>query len=262
MTASTSGARTSTLALAALGVVYGDIGTSPLYTMKEIFAGAHHPVPISLPNVLGMLSLILWSLLIVVSFKYVALIMRADNKGEGGIMALMALVLRSVGNSPYSRGLMLTGPVRRGAVLRRQRDHPGYLGVVGGGRARKVTTPALEPFVVPLTLGVSARFIRRAEAWHRQGGALVRADHGAVVCRARRAWRRQYHQIIRRCCWRSTRTSRSQFFIEQSEAGFSVDGRLRTGVDGRRSRCMRTWGTSAASPCSSPGSLLYCRVWC
>ena len=81
MTASTSGARSS-LALAALGVVYGDIGTSPLYTMQTIFAGSQHPVPINSPNVLGMLSLILWSLLIVVSFKYVVFVMRADNKGE------------------------------------------------------------------------------------------------------------------------------------------------------------------------------------
>jgi KUP system potassium uptake protein len=89
--------RTGTLAalsLAALGVVYGDIGTSPLYALREVFGGAHHPVPITPDNVLGILSLIFWSLMIVVSLKYVMFILRADNKGEGGIMALMALALR------------------------------------------------------------------------------------------------------------------------------------------------------------------------
>ena len=82
------------LAVAAVGVVYGDIGTSPLYTMKEAFHGAH-AMEVSPANVLGVLSLIFWSLIIVVSVKYVVFIMRADNKGEGGIMALMALVQRA-----------------------------------------------------------------------------------------------------------------------------------------------------------------------
>ena len=81
------------LTLGALGVVFGDIGTSPLYAIKEVFGGAHHPVPITPDNVLGVLSLFLWSLIIVVTLKYVAFIMRADNKGEGGIIALMTLAL-------------------------------------------------------------------------------------------------------------------------------------------------------------------------
>jgi KUP system potassium uptake protein len=72
-------ASTAALSLAALGVVYGDIGTSPLYTMKEVFASAHHPVPVTPDNVFGILSLIFWSLIVVVSIKYVAFVMRADN---------------------------------------------------------------------------------------------------------------------------------------------------------------------------------------
>ena len=87
--------RLRALALAALGVVYGDIGTSPLYALKEVFGSAHHPVPITPDNVLGILSLVFWALMIVVTGKYVSFVMRADNKGEGGIMALMALALRS-----------------------------------------------------------------------------------------------------------------------------------------------------------------------
>ena len=87
------------LALAALGVVYGDIGTSPLYTMKEVFAGIH-PIPLTPDNLLGILSLILWSLIVVVSIKYVEFIMRADNRGEGGIMAMIALALHGAKGQP------------------------------------------------------------------------------------------------------------------------------------------------------------------
>src|SRR5215208_2909300 len=84
------------LALPALGVVYGDIGTSPLYAVREIFTNARHPVPINADNVLGVLSLIFWSLMVVVSLKYVILVLRADNRGEGGIIALMSLALDGV----------------------------------------------------------------------------------------------------------------------------------------------------------------------
>ena len=77
--------RFATLTLAALGIVYGDIGTSPLYALKEVFGGSHHPVPITPDNVLGILSLFFWSLIIIVTLKYVTFIMRANNKGEGEI---------------------------------------------------------------------------------------------------------------------------------------------------------------------------------
>ena len=86
---------TVSVAVAAMGVVYGDIGTSPLYTMKEVFTSTHHPVPVTPDNVLGILSLVFWALTITVSLKYVLFIMRADNKGEGGIMALTSLALRT-----------------------------------------------------------------------------------------------------------------------------------------------------------------------
>ena len=81
------------LALGALGVVYGDIGTSPLYALKECFLGPH-PLEVTQANILGVLSLIFWSLNILISYKYVSVMMRADNRGEGGILALMALVMQ------------------------------------------------------------------------------------------------------------------------------------------------------------------------
>lgn len=78
------------ITVAALGVVYGDIGTSPLYALKQCFAG-EAPLPPTRDNVMGVISLILWSLLLIVSFKYLGLVLRASNRGEGGILALMAL---------------------------------------------------------------------------------------------------------------------------------------------------------------------------
>jgi len=97
------------LALAALGVVYGDIGTSPLYTLRECFAG-HHPLALSQSNVFGVLSLIFWALIIVVTLKYVFFIMRADNHGEGGILALLALSRSTGVRSDFVKGVLaMTG---------------------------------------------------------------------------------------------------------------------------------------------------------
>src|SRR5688572_26430882 len=82
----------SALALGALGVVYGDIGTSPLYALRESFEGAGHELDVTSHNVLGILSLVFWSLLIIITVKYLAFVMRADRDGEGGILALTSLV--------------------------------------------------------------------------------------------------------------------------------------------------------------------------
>ena len=93
---------TAALTLAALGIVFGDIGTSPLYAVKETFS-PQHGIALTEPNILGGLSTIFWALMIVVSLKYVLLIMRADNHGEGGIMALLALAATSVADRPRLR---------------------------------------------------------------------------------------------------------------------------------------------------------------
>ena len=92
----------ATLALGALGVVYGDIGTSPLYALHECFSG-EHGATISRANIFGALSLIVWALIVIVTIKYLAFVMRADNRGEGGIIALMALVSRRRRNEAHGR---------------------------------------------------------------------------------------------------------------------------------------------------------------
>ncbi len=99
---------TPVLALGAVGVVFGDIGTSPLYALKESFVG-HHPLTIDRLHIYGVLSLVFWTMMLIVTIKYVSLIMRADNKGEGGSMALLALIQRSTGNKRWSQGLVMLG---------------------------------------------------------------------------------------------------------------------------------------------------------
>jgi len=103
------GARLAALSLGAIGVVYGDIGTSPLYTLKEVFFNKAHSVPLTEANVLGLLSLIFWVLTIVVSVKYAMVILRADNQGEGGTMILLSMALRTATAGAKRRVLTLLG---------------------------------------------------------------------------------------------------------------------------------------------------------
>jgi KUP system potassium uptake protein len=143
--------RLAILALGALGVVFGDIGTSPLYALKEVFGGTHHPVPISESNVLGVLSLVFWALMLIVTIKYVIFIMRADNKGEGGIMALMALVVHAESGPRRARFLMLLG-LAGAALFYGDGTITPAVSVLSAIEGLEVATPAFKPFVIPITL--------------------------------------------------------------------------------------------------------------
>ncbi len=138
------------LAIAAIGVVYGDIGTSPLYTLKEVFNGPH-AVPVTPANVYGILSLVFWALMLVVSAKYVMFIMRADNRGEGGIMALTSLALRVV--EPGRRAWWLSALGVFGAALFYADGMiTPAISVLSAVEGLEVATPAFEPFVLPIAL--------------------------------------------------------------------------------------------------------------
>ena len=117
--------------LGAVGVVYGDIGTSPLYAMKESFIGPH-PLAVDPLHIFGVVSLVFWSLMLVVTLKYVFVAMRADNKGEGGSFALLALISRNLGEQEVDRRAGHARRARGRAVLRRRDDHPGDFGALGG----------------------------------------------------------------------------------------------------------------------------------
>jgi len=141
------------LAIGALGVVYGDIGTSPLYAFKEAFSGTHH-VPLNHDNVLGILSLIFWALFLIVTVKYVTFIMRADNRGEGGIMALMALVRRTV--PPHSRSawaLMALGMFGAALFYGDGMITPA-ISVLSAVEGLEVATPLFRPYIIPVTIVV------------------------------------------------------------------------------------------------------------
>ena len=144
---------TATLTLLALGVVYGDIGTSPLYAAKETFNPAHG-IPLVRENILGGISAIFWSLMIVVSLKYVALILRASNRGEGGIMALLALATSGVRDKPrVVAALMLIGVFAASLFYGDAVLTPAY-SVLSAVEGLEVGTAAFTPFVMPISLGI------------------------------------------------------------------------------------------------------------
>jgi len=140
------------LALAALGVVFGDIGTSPLYTMKEVFSVGHHVLALNAGNVYGILSLITWALILIVSVKYVAFIMRADNRGEGGIMALLALASRNAKfGSKKQRNIMLLGILGACMFYADGMITPA-ISVLSAIEGLEVAAPRLHNLIVPITL--------------------------------------------------------------------------------------------------------------
>ncbi|MDD2723137.1 MAG: potassium transporter Kup [Methylovulum sp.] len=140
------------LMLGAIGVVYGDVGTSPLYTMKEIFNGPH-AVAATPENVLGILSLIFWSLILVISIKYVLFVMRANNRGEGGIMALMALALRHR-NQERQRNIIIALGLFGTALFYGDGIITPAISVLSAVEGLQVATPALQAYVLPVTIVV------------------------------------------------------------------------------------------------------------
>ena len=171
-----NGKRLAVLALAALGVVYGDIGTSPLYAVKEVFAG-NHPIPVNEANIFGSLSLFFWALIIVVSVKYVIFIMRADNRGEGGIMALIALALRDVQSKPKQARVVMIIGILGAAMFYGDGMVTPAISVLSAVEGLEVATPAFRHFVIPITLVVlfGLFYIQR------HGTALVGSFFGPVM---------------------------------------------------------------------------------
>ncbi len=172
-----SNKRLAVLALAALGVVYGDIGTSPLYAIKEVFGGAHHPVPITPDNVLGILSLFFWSLMMVVSLKYVIFMTQADNKGEGGIMALMAMALRPTGQGSVQRQVLVILGLFGAALFYGDGVITPAISVLSAVEGLEVATPAFKPYVLPISVLILVALF----AVQRHGTAAVGRFFGPIV---------------------------------------------------------------------------------
>ncbi len=154
---STSPHRAATLALVAgaIGVVFGDIGTSPLYALKTAFSPEHR-IPLTHDNVLGLLSLIVWSMTWVITLKYLFVMMRADNNGEGGILALLALALRETRRFPRLRWTIIGIGIFGAAMFYGDSMITPAISVLSAVEGLAVATPAFSHFVIPLTLGVLA----------------------------------------------------------------------------------------------------------
>ncbi|ROR17954.1 KUP system potassium uptake protein [Comamonas sp. BIGb0124] len=140
------------LVLGAIGVVYGDIGTSVLYAVKEVFGHGH--VPFTIDNVYGILSMFFWTLTIIVSFKYVLLVLRADNAGEGGLVAMLALASQAVADKPRLRSVLLVVGIFGTSLFYGDGVITPAVSVLSAVEGLEVISPALHPFVLPVTLVV------------------------------------------------------------------------------------------------------------
>ena len=163
------------LTLSAVGVVYGDIGTSPLYALKEVFA--HGRVPLTPDNILGVLSLVFWTLTVVVLLKYVTLILRADNNGEGGLIAMLALASQAVKDKPALRARLLILGIFGTAIFFGDGVITPAISVLSAVEGLEVAAPGLHRYVVPLTLVVLTALF----AAQRFGTAVVGRWFGPIT---------------------------------------------------------------------------------
>ncbi|MCI0430363.1 MAG: potassium transporter Kup [Rhodospirillales bacterium] len=163
------------LAIGAIGVVYGDIGTSPLYTIRLCFSGER--LAITPANVLGILSLIFWSVMVVVTIKYATIIMRADNQGQGGILALMALALQRV-SAKRQRAVVLALCIVGTALFYGDGMITPAISVLSAVEGLKIATPLFEPYVLPITAAIVIGLF----AVQRRGTGSMGALFGPIVC--------------------------------------------------------------------------------
>ena len=176
------------LAVGALGVVFGDIGTSPLYTIQTVFnPGDPHPVRVSAQNVFGIVSLIFWSVTIIVTVTYVLLVMRADNDGEGGIMALITLIRRrGVPGGRRTKVVLAALGVFGASLFFGDSMITPAISVLSAVEGVKVAAPSLASLVVPITAAIIVVLFLVQRLGTGAVGPPVRAGHGRLVRRDRR----------------------------------------------------------------------------
>jgi KUP system potassium uptake protein len=173
------GKRLALLSLTALGIVYGDIGTSPLYALQQCFTSKEHTIPPTTANVYGVLSLIVWLLVLVVAVKYLVFIMRADNRGEGGILALLALILQQERRSMSRRRIVLVGLGLFGAALLYGDGMiTPVISVLGAIEGLNVVTPAFQSMIVPISVVVLLLLF----TVQRFGTGRVGTAFGPIMC--------------------------------------------------------------------------------
>jgi len=163
------------LAVGAIGIVFGDIGTSPLYAFKETFAG-HHPLALDQEHIMGVISLMFWSMMAVVSLKYVSVIMRADNKGEGGSLALLALINRSSGQKKWTAGIVLLGVFATALFYGDSMITPA-VSVLSAVEGIAVAAPSFSGWILPIAVAILVALF----SIQRTGTARVGAMFGPIM---------------------------------------------------------------------------------
>jgi KUP system potassium uptake protein len=138
--------------LGALGVVFGDIGTSPLYALRETFIG-HHPLPVDQAHIFGIISLIFWTMMLIVSVKYVSIILRADNRGEGGTIALQALLMRHGHGRRWAPWVVILGILATALFFGESIITPA-ISVLSAVEGLTVVEAKLQPLVMPISIGI------------------------------------------------------------------------------------------------------------
>lgn len=170
-----AGSRILLLSLSALGIVYGDIGTSPIYALRECFHGSH-PFPPTESNILGVLSLIFWALMIIISLKYLIYVMRADNHGEGGILALLALLAPWKKHARKSKVLLFIG-LFGAALLYGDGAITPAISVLSAVEGLEIAAPGLKPYVLPITIAVLVLLFR----FQKRGTTRIGTIFGPVM---------------------------------------------------------------------------------
>ena len=169
------GDRLAKLSIAALGVVFGDIGTSPLYAIRECFHG-DYAIPVTNENILGVLSLMFWALIMIVTIKYLTFVFRADNNGEGGVIALTALIKRAKITKKRRIGLAAIG-LFAACLLYGDGMITPAISVLSAVEGIRIITPVFKPYIIPLTIVILAGLF----LLQRHGTAKVGGLFGPVI---------------------------------------------------------------------------------
>ena len=163
------------LCIGTVGVVFGDIGTSPIYAFRETFAG-HHPIEPDPMHIKGVLSLVFWSMMIVVTFKYVLTIMKADNKGEGGSLALLALISRKTQGAAWTAPIVMLGVFATALFYGDSMITPA-MSILSAAEGLKYVSPGFSPWIVPIAVAIIAGLF----AIQARGTAKVGAWFGPIM---------------------------------------------------------------------------------
>ncbi|HET7370817.1 MAG TPA: KUP/HAK/KT family potassium transporter [Gammaproteobacteria bacterium] len=175
------------LLLGVLGVVYGDIGTSPIYALRECFTG-DHAIVTTPANIYGIVSIIFWSLILIASLKYVIFVLRADNHGEGGIFALIALLGPWRDLTRGRRRVLILLGLAGAAVLFGDIMITPAISILSAIEGVTVADPGFQPYVVPLTLVILVLLFAMQSRGTARIGAIFGADHAGLVCTDRGTW--------------------------------------------------------------------------